>query len=57
MEVECPRCKSNKIFKRKGVPRIETHMTKFVNGEECEVQVAEPKFYSCIECLCKFNIK
>lgn len=57
MEVECPRCKSNKTFKRKSVPRIETHTRKFIKGKECEVQIAEPKFYLCIECWYKFNIK
>lgn len=37
MEINCPKCDSNKIFKRIAVPRVKTHRTRFVNGISREV--------------------
>lgn len=57
MNIECPKCNSTKILKRKSVPRIETHTTRFINGKPYEIQLTEPKFYVCYKCWHKFNIK
>lgn len=57
MEIKCPKCNSEKIFKRNAVSRIETHRKVVVNGVFREVLVSEPKFYICYECGNKFNIK
>lgn len=57
MELKCPKCESNKIMRRKSVPRIETHGTRIVNGQIRDVKLFEPLFYVCYNCWHKFNIK
>ena len=57
MEIKCPKCNSENVFKRNAVPRIETHRIIIVKGMFREVCVSEPKIYVCYECVNKFNIK
>lgn len=57
MEIKCPKCNSEKVFKRNAVPRIETHRIIIVKGVFREVRISEPKFYICYQCWNKFNIK
>lgn len=57
MKIECPKCGSNKILKRKAVSRIETHGTRVIDGKIVEVPLYEPLFYVCYSCWHQFNIK
>ena len=57
MEIKCPKCNSENVFKRNAVPRIETHRIIIVKGMFREACVSEPKIYVCYECGNKFNIK
>lgn len=57
MNIVCPKCGDDKIFKRTTVSSYETHSRTSIRGRICEVKTKEPKFYTCYKCWYKFNIK
>lgn len=57
MNLRCPKCRDEKIFKRGAVPPFETNRSRVMRGGVREVVVCEPKFYICCKCGYKFNVK
>ena len=53
----CPKCNSEVIFRRNSVPRNEIYVNRIDRGRVRQMFMDEPKFYICVKCGHKFNVK